>query len=144
MTDEKRKRFDCPACGGDSWFLTDTAQVEHSEPKCPKWLAAQASPAAAANALLGVAAVLATAEERHAALLAELTPGLEVVQIPEEVIFNCPDCAADVRMRPRDQPISVAHSLPYCGTWEKIEGKKDDVERFLIKAGVHVLVPERN
>jgi hypothetical protein len=126
MSDENRRRFDCPGCGGDSWFLTDTAQVEHSEPHCKDWIAAQASPAAAANALLGAAAVLSVAPP------------------PEEVIFNCPACAASVRMRPRDLPISVAHSLPYCESWEQIEGKKDDVERFLIKAGVHVLVPERN
>lgn len=119
MSDE-RKRFDCPSCGRDSWLDPKTLQVEHSEPTCEAWQAKQA--AAAAPAVGGVVVPFPT---------------------PEVVNFDCPECKAPARMHPNEKPIPVEHSLPHCAAWEKIAGKKDDVERYLIKAGVHIHVPNR-
>jgi len=69
----------------------------------------------------------------------------KVIQLetPECVEFTCPDCQQSARMWPRAKPMAVQHSIPICKTWQAIEGKKDDVERYLIKAGVHILVPDR-
>ncbi len=65
---------------------------------------------------------------------------VEEVEVPEEKHFDCPHCGKDCVMFPKAKPIGVQHSLPTCRQWKLIEGKKDDVERFLIKAGVHLLV----
>lgn len=62
---------------------------------------------------------------------------------PESVEFACPDCGGNAVMWPRSKPMAVQHSIPICKTWQRIEGKKDDVERYLIKAGVHIHVPDR-
>lgn len=119
MTDE-RKRFDCPSCGKDSWLDPATLEVEHSQPACPAWQAKQLAACDVGGVVLPFKA-----------------------PTPEVVDFECPECKQPARMRPREQPIPVEHSLPHCAAWEKIEGKKDDVERYLIKAGVHLHVPER-
>jgi hypothetical protein len=68
---------------------------------------------------------------------------VEAVETPERVEFACPQCNGACVMYPRASPVPVQHSVPTCKAWQEIEGKKDDVERFLIKAGVHIHVPER-
>lgn len=118
----ERKKFDCPSCGVASWLDPVTLAVEHDEPTCAAWQDAQ-------NAPSGVVPV--------SPVQAESAP-------PAEVNFDCPDCRLPVRMRPLEQPISVEHAIPSCESWQKIEGKKDDLERYLIKAGVHIHVPVRN
>ncbi len=121
MTAE-RKKFDCPGCGVASWLDPVTMKIEHEEPTCAAWRAAQQVQPAPA---LGV-------------VLAFKAPTPPVVE------FDCPECKAPVRMRPLEQPISVEHSIPSCAAWEKIEGKRDDLERYLIKAGAHIHVPNRD
>lgn len=66
---------------------------------------------------------------------------VQLVEIPERVEFVCHACAVLCVMYPRSKPISVQHGLPTCNDWKRIEGKKDDLERFLIKAGMEVHVP---
>ena len=61
---------------------------------------------------------------------------------PDRVEFACPQCKASCILWPKARPIAVQHALPGCRAWRLIEGKKDDLERFLIKAGVHLLVPQ--
>ena len=119
----ERKKFACPGCGGQSWLDPDTMKIEHSEPHCGAWKAKQAFEGA--PAVGGV-------------VLPFKAPTPEVVE------FDCPECKQPARMRPREKPIPVEHSLPHCPAWEKIAGKKDDVERYLIKAGVHLHVPSRD
>lgn len=67
---------------------------------------------------------------------------IETVETPERVEFNCHHCKGACIMYPRAKPIAVQHAIPACEAWITIEAKKDDLERFLIKCGVHVLVPE--
>jgi predicted RNA-binding Zn-ribbon protein involved in translation (DUF1610 family) len=67
---------------------------------------------------------------------------VEEVEIPERVDFACPQCGSACVMYPRNKPMAVQHSLPTCKLWDRVQGKKEDVERFLVKAGVHVLVPK--
>jgi hypothetical protein len=119
-----RKEFDCPRCGGTSYLNPDTLEVEHSEPKCSDWLAMEARPPEPPGA-----AVIDFAKAR-------------ADRAPELVEFTCPGCQRPCRMYPRATPIGVQHAIPACEEWQKIEGKKDDVERFLIKAGVHIYVPD--
>lgn len=69
---------------------------------------------------------------------------VEPVETPERVEFPCPHCKASCVMWPRSKPLAVQHSLPTCKGWQRVEGKKDDLERFLIKAGVHLLVPVKD
>lgn len=66
---------------------------------------------------------------------------VEPVEIPEQHHFECPECRRDVVMYPRTAPMVVQHSIPTCRAWQRIEQKKDDLERFLIKAGVALLFP---
>lgn len=63
-----------------------------------------------------------------------------VEAVPEQVGFACPHCKGGCIFYPPSR--AVVHSLPACKLWQQIEGKKDDLARFLIKAGLHVLVPE--
>ena len=67
---------------------------------------------------------------------------IETVDTPERVEFNCHHCKGVCQMYPRAKPIAVQHAIPACEAWTTIEAGKDDLERFLIKCGVHVLVPE--
>ena len=67
---------------------------------------------------------------------------VEMVDVPAVKHFTCPDCKAQCVMYPRSKPMGVQHSIPTCKTWQQVEGRKDDLERFLIKAGVHLLVPQ--
>lgn len=67
---------------------------------------------------------------------------VEAVETPERVDFSCFHCEMQCVMYPRAKPISVQHGLPTCKEWSRVELKKDDLERFLIKCGVHVLVPK--
>jgi hypothetical protein len=124
MTDEAKadapKRFDCPSCGADSWLDPTTLKVTHAQPTCVAWEKAQ----------------------REAAAVLRLGKLPEPAPTPFEVHFECPECRAPCLLKPREKPISVQHAIPSCAAWEKIEGKKDDVERFLIKAGVHIHVPD--
>lgn len=66
--------------------------------------------------------------------------GKLIEELPEQVEFKCPQCKASCIFRPSSR--GVQHALPTCRAWQRIEGKKDDVERFLIKAGLHLLVPK--
>lgn len=66
---------------------------------------------------------------------------IELSDIPERVDFNCHDCERPCIMYPRSKPIAVMHSVPVCESWQDVEGKKDDLERYLIKCGVHMIVP---
>jgi predicted RNA-binding Zn-ribbon protein involved in translation (DUF1610 family) len=128
---DERKEFDCPKCGGLSFLDPATLRVEHSEPKCEDWLAMEA-------------AMLVPLQLRDghspAQTFREPPPASAV---PELVQFACPECKQPARMFPRSQPIGVEHSLPPCKLWQNIHNKKDDVERYLIKAGVHIHVPDR-
>ncbi len=72
----------------------------------------------------------------------KLIEGGKVEELPEQVEFPCPSCKRSCLMFPRTKPIAVQHALPTCRSWKLIEGKKDDIERFLIKAGVHLLLPQ--
>jgi endogenous inhibitor of DNA gyrase (YacG/DUF329 family) len=116
------KKFECPSCGVDTWLYPDTLEVKHDEPACAAWQAAQ-------NAPSGVVRV---------------SEAIAGGALPSNVMFDCPECQQPVRMRPLEQPISVEHSLPPCEAWRKIEGKRDDLERYLIKAGAHIHVPVRD
>lgn len=68
---------------------------------------------------------------------------VELAEAPERVDFTCCDCQRPCVMYPRADPIAVMHSIPACDEWKRIEKKKDDLARYLIKCGVHVHVPER-
>ncbi len=116
----EQKKFECPSCGADSWIDVATLQVTHAEPTCADWQRAQ--------------------------VLFEPAPtGAVVVPLPVDVVhFDCPECKGRVRMRPLEQPIAVEHSIPSCAAWSKVEGKRDDLERYLIKAGAHIHVPNRD
>lgn len=121
----ERREFDCPQCGSKSWLDPATMAVEHSEPKCPAWLEMEARQAT--TAAVGVP---------H-----EPTSGVHA--LPDSVVeFACPECSANVRMYPQRKPLGVEHALPTCKLWQRIEEKKDDLPRYLIKAGVHIHVPE--
>lgn len=63
-------------------------------------------------------------------------PRIEVVETPERLEFNCPQCGASCVAYPRSKPIAVQHAVPECKLW-----KKGETARFLIKAGVHLHVP---
>lgn len=117
----ERKRFDCPSCGADSFLDTETLAVEHAEPQCVAWLRAQ---------------------QKVSGIVGRIDPA--VLAPAAEINFDCPECKAPVRMRPLETPISVEHAIPACEAWAKIEGKRDDLERYLIKAGADIHVPERN
>jgi len=121
----ERKKFPCPGCGVDSWLDTDSLKIEHGEPTCEGWRAAQA-PQTVGATITGT--------------------GVPFRQKPPPLLveFDCPECKAPVRMLPREQPIAVQHAIPSCEAWAKVEGKRDDLERYLIKAGVHIYVPNRD
>lgn len=123
------KTFDCPKCGRPSTLDPATLNVEHSDPKCEAWLEMERRPA---GSLESLAAVL------------PLRPAAGPDDSPPLVEFACPECGKPALLHPLREPMEVQHSLPACALWERIEGKKDDVERYLIKAGVHVHVPERH
>lgn len=118
----ERKSFPCPSCGVGSSFDPVTLQVEHDEPQCEAWKARQLAPLAPSSA--------------------PAVGGTVTHLAPAVVDFECPECHQAARMFPRDKPIGVEHSLPVCQLWEQITGKKDDVERYLIKAGVHIYAPQ--
>ncbi len=127
MTTNEKKEFPCPSCGVASWLDPLTFQVTHAEPLCADWTAMQSR---SANAI-------------QVGELESRAPVATVTHLaPAVVDFTCPECAQPARMHPRQQPIGVEHSLPVCKLWEKITGKKDDVERYLIKAGVHIYAPQ--
>lgn len=70
---------------------------------------------------------------------------VEPVTIPNEVDFLCPDCKLPCKLWPHSKPICVQHAIPHtCRTWKQVEGKTDDVARFLIKAGVHLMIPAKD
>ncbi len=117
----ERKKFECPSCGVDSWLDPATLEVEHDEPTCDAWKAAQDAPSG----------------------VVQVSPA-QPSSPPPVVNFECPDCGLPVRMRPLEQPIPVEHAIPHCPSWLKIEGKRDDLERYLIKAAVHIHVPNRD
>ncbi len=117
------KRFDCPSCGRDSWLDPATLAITHAEPHCEAWKTKQHETIAEGALVRGGNVVL-------------LRPP------PSVVDFACPGCNAPARLRPQARPIEVQHSLPSCELWKSIEQKEDAIERFLIKAGVHMHVPE--
>lgn len=63
-------------------------------------------------------------------------PSVEIVETPERLTFDCPQCGASCIAFPRAKPIAVQHAKPECKLW-----KKGETARFLIKAGVHLHVP---
>lgn len=65
-----------------------------------------------------------------------------IEEVPEQKEFTCPDCGRSCIIYPRHKPVAVVHAEPRrdCRSWRNIEDKKDDLERFLIKAGVHLLI----
>lgn len=65
---------------------------------------------------------------------------IEKVEAPEFVHFNCPDCGRRCVLYPRNKPMGAQHVVPTCKTWQLVESRKEDLERFLIKAGVDLLV----
>jgi hypothetical protein len=67
---------------------------------------------------------------------------VEAVEIPERADFTCWYCQNPAVIWPRSKPVAVQHSIPVCTEWQKVEAKKDDLERYVIKCGVHVLVPQ--
>lgn len=69
---------------------------------------------------------------------------VELIKAPEEEKFPCWKCGLTCRMFPSQKPMSVQHAMPVCVEWLKIVGKEDDIERFLIKCGVELLVPQGN
>lgn len=77
---------------------------------------------------------------------------VDQVEIPERHDFDCPRCGKPCVMWPRTKPIAVQHSLPTCKAWKQIEGlpkdrvdgKKRELENFLIEAGVWLLVPQQH
>lgn len=123
MTD--RKEFACPKCEGKSWLDPGTLVVEHSEPKCAAWLAMEEE----------------QQNQPGPKPANEVEHDSGTFAVPTVVDFLCPECSKPARMFPRAEPIGVEHSLPVCALWETV-GKKDDVERYLIKAGMHIHVPD--
>jgi len=65
---------------------------------------------------------------------------IETVETPEFVHFDCPDCKRRCVLYPRNKPMGAQHVVPTCKSWQQVEAGKEDLERFLIKAGVDVLV----
>jgi len=65
---------------------------------------------------------------------------IETVETPETVHFTCPDCKRACVLYPRNKPMGAQHVVPTCKSWQRVEGRKEDLERFLIKAGVDLLV----
>lgn len=61
---------------------------------------------------------------------------IDSVEQPEEVEFACPSCGASCLLYPRTKPLAVQHAKPTCKLWDK-----QQTTSFLIKAGVHLLVP---
>ena len=66
---------------------------------------------------------------------------IDVVELPERVEFECWKCKGWCVMFPRSKN-ATQHSIPVCKEWERIEKKKEDLERFLIKCGVHLLTKQ--
>lgn len=62
---------------------------------------------------------------------------------PNEVDFACPDCGQPCKLWPNSKPMCVQHAEPAkaCKAWVAIAGRKDDLARFLIKAGMHIHLP---
>jgi hypothetical protein len=67
---------------------------------------------------------------------------VELVDMPELQEFQCWKCHGKCVIYPRAQPMPVQHQIPACDEWKKIEGKKEDIERWLIKSGLELLVPQ--
>lgn len=63
---------------------------------------------------------------------------IDLVEIPERSDFPCWNCGRACVTYPR-AGFATQHSLPVCSVWDSIQAKKDDVERFLIKCGFHLL-----
>lgn len=63
-------------------------------------------------------------------------PSIEIVETPESVHFDCPQCGEPCVAYPRAKPIAVQHAVPECKLW-----KRGETARFLIKAGVHLHMP---
>lgn len=66
---------------------------------------------------------------------------IETVEIPERVEFTCWKCRGSCLVFPRAKPAAVQHALPTCTEWRRVAANMEDVERFLIKCGAHLLVP---
>lgn len=66
---------------------------------------------------------------------------VELAEQPERVDFACWKCNAPCVLHPRNGNATM-HALPTCEEWTRIESKKEDVERFLIKSGVHMLTKQ--
>ena len=62
---------------------------------------------------------------------------------PNEVDFACPDCGAPCKLWPNSKPMCAQHAEPSkaCKSWGRIVGQKDDLARFLIKAGLQMHLP---
>lgn len=67
---------------------------------------------------------------------------IETVEAPASQQFACPDCKGPCVIYPRLKPVGVQHSIPTCRTWQLVSKDKAELGRYLIKAGVHLLVPE--
>lgn len=67
---------------------------------------------------------------------------IETVDVPESKEFSCHKCGRSCVIYPRARPVAVQHSIPVCEEWQRIEAKKEDLERFAIKCGVELLLPQ--
>ena len=65
----------------------------------------------------------------------------KVIELPEREEFVCPECKRSCIIHPRGKPVSVQHALPACALWLRVARGEEDLERFLIKAGAHLLLP---
>lgn len=66
---------------------------------------------------------------------------VETIELPELQEFQCWKCNGKCVIYPRASPMPVQHQIPACDEWKKIENKKEDIERWLIKSGLELLVP---
>lgn len=66
---------------------------------------------------------------------------VEEYKPPARVDFKCWKCGEPCVLHPNNGNATM-HSLPACDEWARIESKKEDLERFLIKSGVHMLTKQ--
>lgn len=78
----------------------------------------------------------------------KVIPGgkVDLIEAPEEHEFACPVCGRSCKLYPKSKPLAVVHAEPRraCSAWRSIEDRKGDLAQFLIKAGVHLLLPQHD
>lgn len=67
---------------------------------------------------------------------------VDLITPPEEAKFACWKCGGGCRLFPKTKPMAVQHSMPVCSEWLKIVGKEEDLERFLIKSKIELVLPQ--